>query len=213
MKKKVFLFLLFCVCSLPGLSHGKDDGFVFVSSGMAYGPGDAPWIYEFGANGCFVYEKYIVKVSDYRDPGEDIIVYKRDNNRKDMACITEDPLHIILTIIPKEFYGVKEFNGFYGIFKNRMFVNTGTYEFGRILDIYNLDTGKRIYISNFNHVVKKAKGWAVSFWRTKKTFKNDSECPNKISCEYGSPKLEENITLDLSDFKERVKDGHCYCPA
>lgn len=212
---RVFLFL-FCAFTLPALSYSKDAGFVFVSSGSAYGPGDAPWIYKAGVNGCFVYEKYIVKVSSYMDPGQDMLVYKRNNSLREGVCEV-DSLPSVLTIIPKEIYGnpgVKEFTGFYGIFKNRMFVHTGTYEFERVLDVYDLDTGKIVYTSEYNHSVKKAKGWAVSFWRNKKGFKNALECPNRIICEDGGgPELEETITLNLSDFKERIIAASCYCPS
>ncbi len=125
-----------------------------------------------------------------------------------------DSLQTILTLVAEEMYGspgVKESTGFYGIFRNRLFVDTGTYEFDRVLDIYDLDTGKILRTTNYNHGVVKAKGWSVSFWRTKKDFKNASECPNKISCEYGGLELEENIILDLSNFKEKVKAASCHC--
>jgi len=209
---RVSLFFL-CVCLLPSFSYGKDANFVFVSSGTAYGPGDAPWIYESGKDGCFVYDKYIVKVSNYKDPGQDIAVYKRNKRFKDQACAL-DSQQTVLTLMAKEMPGnpgVKEFTGFYGIFKNRMFVDTGTYEFGRVLDIYDLGTGKILRTTNYNHGVIKAKGWAVSFWRTKEDFKNASECPNKISCEYGGLELEENIILNLSNFNEKVIGSICHC--
>lgn len=212
MKLRLFIFLS-CVYALPALSFGKDAAFVFVSSGMAYGPGDAPWIYESGTDGCFMYDKFIVKVSNYKDPGQDIVVYKREKNLKDHVCAV-DSQQSVLTLMAKEMPGnpgVKEFTGFYGIFRNRMFVDTGTYEFGRVLDIYDLDTGKILHTTNYNHGVIKAKGWAVSFWRTKEDFKNASECPNKISCEHGGLELEENIILNLSNFKEKVTGSSCHC--
>lgn len=217
MKRIVFTVLIFCASALPSLSYCKDTGFVFVSSGTAYGPGETVWIYESGIDGCFIYKKYIVKVSDYKEPGQNIEVYKRRGGKNEEVCGSTDSLQNILSIIPKDSYGspgVKEFNGFYGIVKNKMFVDTGTYEFGRTLDVYDLDTGKKVYTSDYDHNVNRVKKFQIAFWRTRKGFKDPSECPNRISCEYGGrPELEEHIVLNLSDFKERVIAESCYCPA
>ena len=94
-------------------------------------------------NKCFVFAKYVVKTNSGEDVGEDIIVYRRNSSTGDGAASCKNSA--------TPYYTIKnsDANYFAGLSGEFLFVDNGTGTDGRGLEIFDLQSKKSIYSTEY----------------------------------------------------------------
>ena len=107
-------------------------------------------------NSCYVFKEYVVKTVSSEDVGEEILVYKRTATTKPASyCNTKARPYLTIKN--------PDANYFIGLANQYMFIDSGTSVESRGLEIFDLNTKKSVYSTEYHDSVELQNGRFVLY--------------------------------------------------